>query len=62
MYASIIDAVPEGASSGLVAAPVAGILIQNFGFAVHYVVIAAIFLLALDPISMIRETATLDRE
>ena len=74
MYASIIDAVPEGASSGLglmigiglglsglVAAPVAGLLIQNFGFTVHYVFIAAICLLALVPISMIRETATLAR-
>ncbi|MBA3795415.1 MAG: MFS transporter [Rubrobacter sp.] len=75
MYASIIDAVPEGASSGLglmigiglglsglVAAPVAGLLIQNFGFTVHYVFIAAICLLALIPISMIRETATLAQE
>lgn len=75
MYASIIDAVPEGASSGLglmigiglglsglVAAPVAGLLIQNFGFTVHYVFIAAICLLALVPISMIGETATLAQE
>ncbi len=72
MYASIIDAVPEGASSGLglmigvglgasgfLAAPVAGIIIQNFGFTAHYVVIAAICLLALIPIAMIRETATI---
>lgn len=69
MYASIIDAVPEGASSGLglmigvglglsgvVAAPVAGILIQNFGFTAHYLFLAAICLLTLIPISMIRET------
>jgi len=48
--------------SGLVAAPVAGLLIQNFGFTVHYVFIAAICLLALIPISMIRETATLAQE
>lgn len=69
MYASVIDAVPDGASSGLglmigiglglsgvVAAPIAGILIQNFGFTVHYVFLAAICLLTLIPISMIRET------
>ena len=75
MYASIIDAVPEGASSGLglmigiglglsglVAAPIAGLLIQNFGFTAHYVFIAVICLLALIPISMIRETATLAQE
>ncbi|CAN5186549.1 hypothetical protein BH18ACT10_BH18ACT10_00860 [soil metagenome] len=75
MYASIIDAVPEGASSGLglmigiglgasgfLAAPVAGYIIENFGFTVHYVVIAVICLLALIPIAMIRETATMAEE
>ncbi len=48
--------------SGLVGAPVAGILIENFGFTVHYVFIAAICLLALIPMSLIRETAVLTRE
>ncbi len=75
MYASIIDAVPDGASSGLglmigiglglsgvVAAPIAGVLIQNFGFTVHYVFLAAICLLTLIPISMIRETVDTPQE
>jgi MFS family permease len=70
MYASIIDAVPEGASSGLglmigiglgsagfLAAPVAGFIIQHYGFTWHYIFLAAICLLTLVPISMIRETA-----
>lgn len=75
MYASVIDAVPDGASSGLglmigiglglsgvVAAPIAGILIQNFGFTVHYIFLAAICLLTLIPISMIRETVDTPQE
>jgi MFS family permease len=70
MYASIIDAVPEGASSGLglmigiglgsagfLAAPVAGFIIQHYGFTWHYIFLAAICLLTLVPIAMIRETA-----
>ncbi|MGH3148292.1 MAG: MFS transporter [Rubrobacter sp.] len=70
MYASIIDAVPEGASSGLglmigiglgsagfLAAPVAGYIIQHYGFTWHYIFLAGICLLTLVPISMIRETA-----
>jgi MFS family permease len=70
MYASIIDAVPDGASSGLglmigiglgsagfLAAPVAGFIVQHYGFTWHYVFLAAICLLTLVPISMIRETS-----
>ena len=70
MYASIIDAVPDGASSGLglmigiglgsagfLAAPVAGLIVQHYGFTWHYVFLAAICLLTLVPISMIRETS-----
>jgi MFS family permease len=70
MYASIIDAVPEGASSGLglmigiglgsagfLAAPVAGFIVQHYGFTWHYIFLAAICLLTLIPISMIRETS-----
>jgi MFS family permease len=70
MYASIINAVPEGASSGLglmigiglgsagfLAAPVAGFIIQHYGFTWHYIFLAAICLLTLVPISMIRETS-----
>jgi MFS family permease len=68
LYASIIDDVPEGASSGLglmigiglglsgvIAAPVAGLIIDNFGFTPHYLLLAAICLLTLIPISMLRE-------
>lgn len=75
MYASIIDAVPEGASSGLglmigvglgasgfVAATVADYIIQHFGFTWHYVFLAAICLLTLVPISLIRETALVPQE
>ena len=70
MYASIIDAVPEGASSGLglmigiglgsagfLAAPVAGYIIQQYGFTWHYIFLAAICHLTLVPIALIRETA-----
>jgi predicted MFS family arabinose efflux permease len=70
MYASIIDAVPEGASSGLglmigiglgsagfLAAPVAGFIVQHYGFTWHYIFLAAICFLTLVPISLIRETA-----
>jgi MFS family permease len=70
MYASIIDAVPEGASSGLglmigiglgsagfLAAPVAGFIVQHYGFTWHYIFLVAICLLTLVPISLIRETA-----
>ena len=74
MYASIIDAVPEGASSGLglviglglgasgfLAAPVAGFIIQHTGgFTWHYLFLAAICLLTLIPIAMIRETAAIE--
>ena len=68
MYASIIDPVPDGASSGLgimigivlglsglIAAPVAGLLVQHAGFTVHYLLLAFVCLLALVPISMMRE-------
>ena len=70
MYASIIDAVPDGASSGLglmigiglgsagfLAAPVAGFIVQHYGFTWHYIFLAVICLLTLVPISMIRETS-----
>jgi MFS family permease len=70
MYASIIDAVPDGASSGLglmigiglgsagfLAAPVAGFIVQHYGFTWHYIFLAVVCLLTLVPISMIRETS-----
>jgi predicted MFS family arabinose efflux permease len=70
MYASIIDAVPDGASTGLglmigiglgsagfLAAPVAGFIVQHYGFTWHYIFLAVVCLLTLVPISMIRETS-----
>lgn len=70
MYASIIDAVPSGASSGLgimigvglglsgiAAGLVGGTVVQTYGFTVHYLVIAGVCLLALIPIAMLRETS-----
>jgi MFS family permease len=70
MYASIIDAVPEGASSGLglmigiglgsagfLAAPVGGFMVQHYGFTWHYIILTAICLLTLVPVSLIRETS-----
>lgn len=57
MSASIIGAVPEGGSSDVAPVPVAGIFIQNLGFAVHHVSISAVCLLALIPVAMIRKTA-----
>ncbi len=69
MYAAVIDAVPDGASSGLgimigiglglsglIAAPVAGLLVEHVGFTAHYLVIAGICLLSLIPIALLRET------
>ncbi len=68
MYASIIDSVPESASSGLglmigvglgasglIAAPLAGVIVEHFGFTWHYLILSAICLLALVPISLIQE-------
>jgi MFS family permease len=70
MYASIIDAVPDGVSTGLglmigiglgsagfLAAPVAGFIVQHYGFTWHYIFLAVVCLLTLVPISMIRETS-----
>jgi MFS family permease len=68
-YALLIDSVPKAAGtamgimiglavgvSGLLAAAVSGVIIDHFGFGVHYVVLAAICLLGLIPLSRITET------
>lgn len=68
-YALIVDSVPRLAgtsmgimvgiavgASGLIAAPVAGALIDHFGFTTHYVVLAGICLLGLYPLSKMTET------
>jgi MFS family permease len=44
-------------SAGFLAAPVAGFIVQHYGFTWHYIFLVAICLLTLVPISLIRETA-----
>ena len=69
VYALLIDSVPKAAGtamgimiglalgvSGVFASIVAGSIIDAYGFTVHYVVLAAVVLLALVPLSRIRET------
>ena len=69
VYALLIDSVPRAAGtamgimigvalglSGVFASLVAGAIIDSFGFTVHYVVLAAIVLAALYPLSRIHET------
>jgi fucose permease len=68
LYAAVIDTVPDAASSGLglmigiglgasgIFAPtVQGYSIDNFGFVVHYVVLAGICLLTLIPIALLHQ-------
>ena len=69
VYALLLDSVPKAAGtamglmigvalgvSGVFASAVAGRIIDQFGFTTHYVVLAAIVLLALWPLSRITET------
>jgi hypothetical protein len=68
LYAAVIDTVPDAASSGLglmiglglgasgiLAPTVQGYLVDNFGFTVHYLVLAGICLLTLVPIALLRQ-------
>ena len=68
LYAAVIDAVPDAASSGLglmiglglgasgiLAPTVQGYLVDNFGFTVHYIVLAGICLLTLIPIALLHQ-------
>ena len=70
MYAALIDSVPRAAStgmgiliavglglSGIIVGPVAGSVIENFGFAGSYLMMAAAYLLTLVPILMMRENS-----
>lgn len=70
LYAAVMDTVPNASSSGLglmiglglgasgiLAPTVQGYLIDNFGFTVHYVVLAGICLLTLIPIALMRQTS-----
>jgi MFS family permease len=69
VYALLIDSVPKAAGtamgimigvalgvSGALAAPVAGLIIDTWGFGVHYAVLAAICLLGLIPLARMTET------
>lgn len=69
VYALLIDSVPRAAGtamgimigvalgvSGVFASVVAGWIIDSFGFTTHYIVLAAVCLLALYPLSRITET------
>ncbi len=70
LYSSVVDTVPEAASSGmglmigvglgvagLVVSPIAGYVIQHYGFTVDYTILAAAYLLTLVPIVLMTETA-----
>lgn len=74
VYALLIDSVPKAAGtamgimigvalgvSGALAAPIAGFIIDTWGFGVHYVVLAAICLLGLIPLSRMTETVSVTR-
>lgn len=75
LYSSVIDTVPEAASSGMglmigvglgisgtVVGAVSGYIIQHFGFSWNYVMVSAVYLSTLIPIALIRETATTSQE
>jgi len=70
LYAAVIDIVPNSAASGLglmvgvglglsgvVAAPIAGWLIDHVGFTAHYALLGGLSLLALIPIALMHETS-----
>ena len=74
VYALLIDSVPRAAGtamglmiglalgvSGVLAAVASGWVIDQFGFGVHYVVLAAICLLGLVPLARITETVPVAR-
>ncbi|MFC7458196.1 MFS transporter [Brachybacterium sp. GCM10030267] len=74
VYALLVDSVPRSAGtamgimigvalgvSGIFASLVAGIVIDSFGFAWHYVLLAAICLLGLIPLARIEETVAIAR-
>ncbi|WP_232662092.1 MFS transporter [Pseudonocardia sp. TRM90224] len=75
VYALLIDSVPKSAGtamgimiglalgvSGALAAPISGWIIDTWGFGVHYVVLAAICLLGLIPLSRMTETVAVVKE
>jgi len=74
LYSSVIDVVPESAStglglmvgvglgaSGIVAAPIAGSIVQHYGFTWHYLSLVVICLLALIPILLLHDPVRAER-
>ena len=70
LYSAVIDTVSEAASSGMglmigvglgisgtIVGSVSGNVIQHFGFTYNYGMVAGVYLLALVPIALMRETA-----
>ncbi len=70
LYSAVIDTVSEAASSGMglmigvglgisgtIVGSVSGYVIQHFGFTYNYIMVAAVYFLALVPIALMRETA-----
>ena len=70
LYSSVIDTVPDAASSGMglmigvglgvsgtIVGSVSGYIIEHFGFSWNYLLLAAIYLSTLIPVMMMRETA-----
>lgn len=53
---------PEIQRSGVLAATVQGVIIESFGYTVHYVVLAAICLLGLVPLARMTETVPVRRK
>ena len=75
VYALLMDSVAKAAGtamglvigvafglSGILVGPVAGWIIDTWGYGVHYAVLAVVGLLCLVPIRMLRETAVLVRD
>jgi MFS family permease len=69
VYALLIDSMPKAAASsmglmigiamglsGFLVAPVAGWIIQTYGFTVHYLILAAVLVVAFIPMVLIKET------
>jgi len=74
LYASVIDVVPEAAStglglmvgvglgaSGIVAAPVAGWIVDHYGFTWHYLALVVVCLVSLIPIILLHDPVRAER-
>lgn len=74
LYSSVIDVVPEAAStglglmvgvglgaSGIVAAPIAGWIVDHYGFTWHYLALVVVCLLSLIPIFLLHDPVRAER-